>query len=274
MGLPEKTYDRLHSLWKRWGVTQEDVYYAIENSLLRVCVWMPLRYVERGILKDGSFVYEKHEHKEGFIGVRPQDFHRISSTGCAKLRIFRSLKEEDRILRMAYEPPQPAISVRIHDLVVLQEDRLKFETTYEICKNKIAAYPEECPTQKEFSASGDYRHITLNGEVFHLGDVQARIVEQLHDALRSRTQWVHGKKLLDNADSQAMRLRDVFKGKKDWEKIIESNRRGYYRLNIENENVIDKKKATSLSAIAMTGLLYLQDALDILPDCMLMLCPA
>lgn len=270
MGFPEKTYDRLQNLRRRWGVTQEDVYYAIENSLLRVCVWMPMRYVERGVLKDGTFIYEKHEHKEGFIGVRPQDFHRISSTGCAKLRIFRSVKQEGHILRMAYEPPQPAISVRIHDLVVLQEDRLKFETAYEICQEKIAAYPEICPTHKEFFASGDYHQIILNGEEFHLGDVQARIVEQLHDAIRSNTQWVHGKILLNNSGSHAMRLRDVFKGKKDWEKIIESNRRGSYRLNIENE----KKKMPNLTAAAVTTMLYLQDALDIFTDCLPVLCPA
>ncbi len=267
MGFPEKTYDRLYNLRKQWGITQEDVYYAIENSLLRVCVWIPLRYVERGVLHDGKFVYERHEHREGFIGVRPQDFHRISSTGCAKLRIFRSVKEEDRIVRMAYEPPQPAISVRIHDLVVLKEDRLRFETTYEI--NQKAAAKPEIFAAKEFTASGDYRYIMLNGEEFHLGDVQARIVEQLHDAIRSRTQWVHGKILLNNSGSQAIRLRDVFKGKKGWEKIIISNRRGSYRLNIEN----DKKKVPNLAAVAATALFYMQDALDIMTDCLPMLCP-
>lgn len=270
MALPEKAYDRLHSLWRQWGTSQEDVYYAIENGLLRVCVWMPMRYIERGILQEGRFVYERHEHKEGFIGVRPQDFHRISSTGCAKLRIFLSIKEEDRILRMAYEPPQPAISVRIHDLVILRQDREKFETIYQIPQERIEAYPDACATQKEFSASGDYHHISMNGEEYHLGDVQARIVEQLHDALRSRTQWVHGKILLNNAGSRAMRLRDVFKGKRDWEKIVESNQRGYYRLNIESE----KKKVVNLCAVAMTTLFYLQDALEFLTDCMPMLCPA
>ena len=44
MAFPEKAYDRLHSLWKRWGISQEDAYYAVENGLLRVCVWLPLRY--------------------------------------------------------------------------------------------------------------------------------------------------------------------------------------------------------------------------------------
>ena len=63
----DKAYDRLHNLWKRWGISQEDAYYAIENGLLRACVWMPMRYVERGVIKDGKFIYEQHEYKEGFL---------------------------------------------------------------------------------------------------------------------------------------------------------------------------------------------------------------
>ena len=99
MSLPEKTYDRLHSLYKRWGITQEDVYYAIENGLLRVCVWMPLRYMERGVFRDKKFLYIEYEHKEGLIRLRPEDFRRICSTGCAKLRIFRSVRQETHILQ-------------------------------------------------------------------------------------------------------------------------------------------------------------------------------
>ena len=272
MPLPEKTYERLHSLWGRWGLSQEDVYYAIENGLLRVCVWLPLRYMERGIIKNKKFMYVAHEHKEGFIGLRPEDFHRICSTGIAKLRIFRSINEEAHILRMAYEPPQPAISVRIHDLVVLQEDRIKFENVYQICPQKMAN-AEICLSQKEFSATEDYHHITIHGEEFHLGDVQARIVEQLHDAVRSRTQWVHGKTLIFGANSKALRLRDVFKSKRDWNKIITSNGRGYYRLNIE-ESAPEKKKIAGVNSIVATAFFYLQDALDLLPDCMPMLCAA
>lgn len=79
MPLPEKTYDRLNSLCGRWEISQEDLYYSIENGLLRVCVWMPLRYLERGVIKNSKFIYEQHEHREGFIGVRSADFHRICS---------------------------------------------------------------------------------------------------------------------------------------------------------------------------------------------------
>ena len=120
MPLPEKTYDRLKSLYERWGLSQEDMYYAIENGWLRVSVWMPHRYMERGVMKNKQFIYVECEHKEGFIGLRPEDFHRISSTGSAELRIFCSVMQEEHILRIAYEPPQPPITVHINDLVVLR----------------------------------------------------------------------------------------------------------------------------------------------------------
>ena len=270
MPLPEKNYDRLHGLCGRWDIPQEDVYYAVENGLLRACVWMPLRFLERGFLSGKKFVYECHEHREGFIGVRPEDFHRICSTGCAKLRIFNSVREVGHILRMAYEPPQPSVSVRLSDLVVLQQDRINFENTYGICPNKIAAQIAKAASEKEFSATADYHHITIHGEEFHLGDVQARIVEQLYDAVRSRTQWVHGKTLIFGANSKAIRLRDVFKSKRDWNKIIASNGRGYYRLNIE-ESAPVKKKLAGISSIVASAFFYM---LDLLPDCLPMLCTA
>ena len=232
MVFQDKAYDRLHNLWKRWGISQEDAYYAIENGLLRACVWMPMRYVERGVIKDGKFIYEQHEYKEGFLGVRPEDFRHICSTGRAKLRIFRSVKREGNILRLAYEPPQPALMVRIYDLVVLKEERVKFEQDYNITVGKMLHLPEKPGFDGTFNYSNDYRHVILEGEEYHLGDVQARVIEQLHDAARSRQPWVHGKTLIYESGSHAMRMRDIFKHKLNWRKLILSNDRGYYRLNI------------------------------------------
>ena len=113
-----------------WQLSQEDIYYAIENGMLRVCVWMPLRYVERCAVRDNKIVFESYEHKQGFIGVRPEDFFILSSHGRAELRIFHSITVEGNIFRLAHEPPQPDLAVHIHDLVVLKEDREKFEKTY------------------------------------------------------------------------------------------------------------------------------------------------
>jgi hypothetical protein len=227
--LPEKKYNRLQSLIQCWSISQEDVYYFIENGLLRVCVWLPLRCMERGTVRKNKFIYEKHEHRGGFVGIRPEDFHSICSSGGAQLRIFLSVAEVGHILRMAYEPPQPDVIVRIRDLVILKEDRIKFEKTYSISLNeKVVNQPEKL----DFVASNDYRHIVLNGEEYHLGDVQAAIVRQLHNASISRNSWVHGKILLGGTNSRTIKLRDVFKSKAEWQKIIISNGRGYYRLNL------------------------------------------
>ena len=238
MNLPIKEYDRLQSLLTRWGLPQEDIYYAIENGALNTCVWLPLRYLEHGAFKNRKFIYEKHEHKEGFVGVRPQDFHRLCSCGSLKMRIFRSVTKEGHILRMAYEPPQPAICVRLTDLVVLKKDRKKFEEAYNILSNVLDFVKE--PAKTDFSASEDYRHVVFQGVKYQLGDVQAQIIEQLYDATGTDNPWVHGKTLIHVAGSRAVRMRDLFKNKSKWRDFIISDERGYYRLNITGE---EKKRA-------------------------------
>ncbi|MDX2073802.1 MAG: hypothetical protein SFX19_05485 [Alphaproteobacteria bacterium] len=268
MGFPVKKYDRLQSLIARWGVSQEDVYYAIENGTLCTCVWLPLRFLERGVIKEQKFVYERHEHKEGFVGVRPQDFHRICSCGSLKLRIFRSVTQEGHVLRMADEPPQPSISVRLSDLVILQKDRAEFEAIYEIKPDNVLDFVA-APTTPEFSASRDYRHVVFNGKKYQLGDVQAQIIEQLHDATFTDNPWIHGKTLIHVAGSRAVRLRDLFKNKSKWNDLIVSDARGHYRLGINRE---EKKKAASLGAIVMGMIPYLQDFFEI-ADCLPSLCP-
>jgi hypothetical protein len=138
------------------------------------------------------------------------------------------------VLRLAYEPPQPSVSVRIHDLVILREDRIAFEKKYQLTSESPP--PEETPQPfGHFYHSDDYRYVSLDDKDFHLGDVQARVIEQLHDAAHSRTPWVHGKTLLYESGSNAVRLRDLFRNKRTWRGLIISNERGYYRLNVPLE---------------------------------------
>lgn len=236
MAFPAKEYNRLQSLQKIWDVSQEDMWYVVESGLLRTCIWLPLRFVERGVIKQRKFIYETHEEQEGFVGVRPEDCRKICSTGRAKLRIFHSISKDEHILRLTYEPPQPAICVRLHDLVVLKKDRVKFEKTYDIEASNIQTlHPDRAPPP--FIASEDYRYVRLDGREFHLGDVQARIIEMLHDAIQSHKPWVHGKTLIFESNSNAIRLRDVFKNKPHWHNLLVSNGRGYYRLNIPMEKL-------------------------------------
>lgn len=252
MAFLAKNYNRLESLQQKWNISTEDLFYAIENGILRACIWLPLRYVERIAIRDSIFVFEKQEHQCGFVGVRPEDCRRICSTGCAKLRIFNSVCEVGHILRLAYEPPQPDISVRISDLIVLREDQQKFEHNYEIPEaNVVDLYPEK-PTER-FIATNDYRYVKLGEQEFHLGDIQARIIQMLHDASQSHKPWVHGKTLLHESASNAIRIRDIFKSKKNWRDLIVSDDRGYYRLNIPMEKLEKSAFHKSMENTAATA---------------------
>lgn len=235
MAFPAKEYNRLQSLQNIWDVSQEDMWYVVENGLLRTCIWLPLRFVERGVIKQRKFIFESHETTEGFVGVRPEDCRKICSTGRARLRIFNSVCDDRHIIRLTYEPPQPAISVRMHDLVVLKEDRYKFEKSYDISETNVRdLHPDRAPPT--FIVAQDYRYVKLNSREYHLGDIQARIIELLHDAAQSHKPWVHSKTLLFESGSNADRIRDAFRTQKHWQELIISNKRGYYRLNIPIKN--------------------------------------
>jgi hypothetical protein len=233
MAFPAKDYDRLRSLQKKWKISQDDMFYAIENGILRTCVWLPLRFVERFAVKGQKFTFENHEPQCGFVGVRPEDCRRICSTGCAKLRTFNSIAQDNHFLRLPHEPPQAAISVRIQDLVVMKSDIQKFETQYGI-KGSSATEQKQEKKPSGFVASDDYRYAKLDEFEFHFGDIQARIIQLLHDASLSHKPWVHGKTLIFESGSNAVRVRDLFKTQKHWRNLVISNR-GYYRLNVPLE---------------------------------------
>ena len=230
MLFPEKKYLRLHDIKQKWGILQDDLYYAIENGLLRTSIWLPLRYMEIGVVKDGRFNFERQEHVEGFVSLRPQDCHAIFNQGSIRLRIFRSIDDQENVLRLAYEPPQPDISVRINDLLILKEHRELFENKYNITELKNIS--EESKNHPQFTASENYQHVIYGDHEFHFGDVQARIISMLHDAALSRNPWVHGKTLIASTNSRATRMRDIFKKKEIWDHLLCSNQRGSYRLNL------------------------------------------
>ena len=81
-----------------------------------------------------------------------------------------------------------------------------------------------------FNASTDYSHVRCNGQEFRLGPIQAQVVRILHAAATRGEPWQSGKALLGEAGSRSLKMSDIFKSKKDWPLLIESNGRGAYRL--------------------------------------------
>lgn len=259
MAFITENYHRLLSQQKKWGISKEHLFHAIENGMLRVCIWLPLRYVERATIEktseeetgsDGQrilrkLVYVIRKPESGFVGLRPQDCRMIFNKGRMKLRKFQCVCEENHSLRVVDEPPQPSISVGLKDIVILEEDRIKFEKAYKIPASAAGAALTE-NDQSGLFASSDYRYVMLAGDEFHLGDVQSRMIEQLHEAWQSKNPWVHSKTLLHISGSNATRIRDVFRNNKMWNSLIVSDRRGYYRINLpveELKNTLEKHAA-------------------------------
>ena len=81
-----------------------------------------------------------------------------------------------------------------------------------------------------FRASTDYSHIRCSGHEFRLGAIQAQVVRILHAAALRGDPWQSGKAVLASAGSRSLKMSDVFKSQKNWRLLIESDRRGDYRL--------------------------------------------
>ena len=81
-----------------------------------------------------------------------------------------------------------------------------------------------------FHASADYQSVRCHGREFRLGPIQAQVVRILHAAAKQGDPWQSGKAVLSSAGSRSLKMADVFKSKKDWPLLIESNGRGAYRL--------------------------------------------
>lgn len=101
-----------------------------------------------------------------------------------------------------------------------------------------AQAPDQAGAQEEasgFQHYANYRHVRINGVEFSLTRTQAHVVRQLHEAcLGGGDPWRYGPTLLGEARSKSMQLFQVFRRHTSphWSILIESDGRGYYRLNI------------------------------------------
>lgn len=99
------------------------------------------------------------------------------------------------------------------------------------------ANPAPVPAEHRsvFTHSKDYRVVTLHGVRFSLTQSQARIVRRLHEAHVEGTLWVHSRDLLASVHFSSDKVAQIFRRHKDphWQTLIESDRKGMYRLKID-----------------------------------------
>jgi hypothetical protein len=76
-----------------------------------------------------------------------------------------------------------------------------------------------------FEHDETYTHVRMGNQRFTLGPLQGKVIRVLHEAALRKEPWQPAKAVLHAAGSESMKLHDVFKSKKNWRNLIETDAR-------------------------------------------------
>jgi hypothetical protein len=225
MSLIEKEYFTLAEVVEALGMPWTDVIYLAENGHLRLSVLVFQLPMDR--CPSGETTQERHgvpKHITGLVDLGDRDAHLILKNGNAAVERFKGQSTEDCSIAEEARPQ----SFRKEDLLLRRCERARLET---MVTAKAAAR-----RGAQFAHSAGYREVTIKGHRITLGPRQADVVRQLHEAALTGSPWRNGKELLMKAGSESTRMHDLFKSKgADWSLLIDSDRRGLYRLAIPDQ---------------------------------------
>jgi len=222
----EKEYFAFEELQERWGVPHRDLVYLAENGLLKVSVRLYGACLEHGSYEevDTGQWCNIPDHQGPFQGLqdlRAHDVYRVFHEGALQIEYFDA--PADRYCMVLQ--PENGILIKQDELVVRRAERERAEA-----KHRLAGTGRQ--SEVVFEQRDDFTEISLGERTYLLGPIQARVVKVLHQAAASGCPWQHGKTVLSDAGSSSTRLSDLFKTQPEWRKLIQSDRRGRYRLNI------------------------------------------
>jgi hypothetical protein len=221
----EKAYFTLAEVLHRWSVPEADVAYLAENDQLRLSIRilnLPIEFGDFEETDDGQCFSIPCERSSfnGLLDLHVQDVFQLFRLGEVSVTRFRTAKAD----YACFWGARDSLKIRKPDLVLRREERDRFEADTGF-RGASGMKPADA-----FNASADYSHIRCNAREFRLGPIQAQVVRILHAAAQRGEPWQSGKVVLGEAGSRSLKMSDIFKSKKDWPLLIESNGRGAYRL--------------------------------------------
>jgi hypothetical protein len=223
--LIDKDYFTLEEVLELWQMPRRDAVYLAENGKLRLSVRVFHLRCEVGSFEEdpdcGRFrIPNQYKSICGVLDLEERDVHALFRDGSAAVSSFHAAADEYLEIHEDSEP----LLVKETDLLVRHAERRRIEALL------FPRHSEAAPVADSFSHSPDYRDISINGLSFTLGPIQAQVVKILHKHPREKSGWCFGKIVLEKAGSNSVRMADVFKSQPHWRKLIESDRRGNYRL--------------------------------------------
>lgn len=231
----ERLYYTFPELMDFYSISRAVLDNRVLNGALTAHTWIQPCCAEAIVeVQSGNQILLTKTDKiwEGYGAIFPNDYRKILQRGHSPLREFKG--QDSEMLRLKNGAPD--IMVHLEDIVILARDRDGLDEYFGFSPDATEATVEvlgRIAPVKRTAARADpsFRHVTFEDEEFLFGTVQAAVVKQLYDSAKAGDPWVNGKKILGNAGSEGNSLRNIFARKKNWRKLIESDSRGYYRLN-------------------------------------------
>jgi hypothetical protein len=230
VSLIKKEYFRLDEVIDDLGLSGSDILYLAETGQLRLSVRVFSLMLERGIVEEidvndwQSFPEETSPHS-GLLELRERDSHEVLKTGAVEVDCFHAPPG-----RYLCRPDNSSpFAVQTRDLLIRESEVQRLKVL-------LGQQPEESPApgssdpRPGFVHSPDYRMVQIAGETFSLGAYQAAVVRILHHAALAGNPWCNGVAILAEIECSTLRMSDLFKSKRGWRTLIESNSRGMYRL--------------------------------------------
>ena len=224
----EKQYFTLPEVLDRWQISEADLIYLAENDQLRLSVRVfgaPIEFGDVEETPEGERFRVPWEQTRynGLLDLHARDVFQLFRCGELHVSAFRTRRAD---YATTFDDAK-SVLIMIGDLLLTREERDRFEIETGFSSG---GKPMEEAT---FIHSADYFEVRCNGCRFKLGPIQAEVVRALHAAALAGEPWQNGKAILFGAGSRSLRMADVFKSQANWRRLIRSDRRGGYRLDID-----------------------------------------
>lgn len=227
MPLPQKSWFRIADVAKRWSMPLSDIEDYALDEMLQLSVFVVGVPAEAGSWEiGGGGKTAALQDLPVLSGPQPLlrgSLLEIFRDGLAEVRAFRSMPPTTYLHIASGASP---VIVRRDDLIVTREERDRFERDH----GTASTVSEPVPTDAWYS--DDFSRIRLANEWYSFGPKQAAVLRLLKAAGETDNPWCDGKRLLDEADAETMRLIDLFKRKPEWRRLVLADGKGRYRLNI------------------------------------------
>lgn len=210
--MAQRAFYTPQELETHWSVTNDKIRQWLTGGLLQTHIWLPVMSVFRA---EGGTL--KLCHWEGHAPISRHACYRLFKSGHSHMREFICHQSGTH-----YKVPDTAdsILVQVEDLVVLPESKGAFEAEHRL----------EAPGN-QISFDPSFRTVKLEGIKYKFGPKQSNVLRLLYEAVLDGEPWQQGKHLLREAQSECVSLSNLFKRNPVWRKIIQSDERGYYRID-------------------------------------------